>query len=104
MWTCPKCGTKVDPSFEVCWSCGTTPEGVEDPTFVRAEDSGPIDEPPVEPSPLTAERTDSGEVAPVEEELVECYWARNVQEAKFLADQLIEQGIPAAADEVNLRY
>ena len=28
----------------------------------------------------------------------------NAQEAKFLADQLIEQGIPAAADEMNLRY
>jgi len=102
MWTCPKCGSKVDPSFEVCWSCGTTPEGVEDPNFVRAEDAGPIEEPPIEPEGVVE---DPAAVAgPVDEELVECYWSRNVQEAKFLADQLIEQGIPAVADEVNLRY
>jgi hypothetical protein len=92
----------VDQSFDVCWSCGTTPDGVEDPNFVRAEEAGPIEDPPVEPKTVEDELpplvTESGE------ELVECYWARNVQEAKFLADQLVEQGIPAAADEVNLRY
>ena len=37
MWTCPKCGTKVDPSFDVCWNCGTLADGVEDPTFVPAD-------------------------------------------------------------------
>ena len=37
MWTCPKCDAKVDPSFEVCWRCGTSPEGVEDPGFLRAD-------------------------------------------------------------------
>jgi hypothetical protein len=104
MWTCPKCGTKVDPSFEVCWACGTTADGVEDPDFVPADVAGPIEDPPVEPK--VAEGDLAGEVAPAsaDEELVECYWARNVLEAKFLADQLIEQGIPAAADELNLRY
>ena len=103
MWTCPKCGNKVDPSFDVCWSCGTTPDGVEDPSFVSAEDAGPIDDPPVEPRAIDEELSDPAALAS-DEELVECYWARNVQEAKFLADQLIEQGIPAAADELNLRY
>ena len=39
MWTCPKCGTKVDPSFEVCWSCGTSMDGVEDPGFFTADDA-----------------------------------------------------------------
>jgi hypothetical protein len=102
MWTCPKCGSKVDRSFDVCWSCGTTPDGVEDPSFVRAEEAGPIDDPPVEPKTVEDELPAPG--AETDEELVECYWARNVQEAKFLADQLIEQGIPAAADELNLRY
>ena len=46
MWTCPKCSAKVDPTFEVCWSCGTTPDGVEDPTFV------PCEAPPPPGSPL----------------------------------------------------
>ena len=51
MWTCPKCGTKVDPSFEVCWACGTTQEGVEDPTF-RLADAPPTAGSPEEESPL----------------------------------------------------
>ena len=54
MWTCPKCHAKVDPSFEVCWKCGTTPDGVEDPTFVRADDAGPIEDPPVTDEALAA--------------------------------------------------
>jgi hypothetical protein len=97
MWTCPKCGTKVDPSFEVCWSCGTTPEGVEDPTFV------PADTPPSTTSPLDLDMPKGSE--PLSEpagtgagDLVECYWALDVMQAKFLADQLTDNGIPAVAD------
>jgi len=33
MWTCPKCREEVDDELEVCWACGTTVEGVEDPHF-----------------------------------------------------------------------
>ena len=44
MWKCPKCQTKVDDSFEVCWSCGTTPDGIEDPNFVTADEAEPIDD------------------------------------------------------------
>jgi hypothetical protein len=33
MWACPKCGAEVEDDFEVCWGCGTSPEGVEDPSF-----------------------------------------------------------------------
>ena len=42
MWQCPKCRSKVDDSFEVCWSCGTTPDGIEDPNFVTADEADPI--------------------------------------------------------------
>ena len=45
MWKCPKCATKVDPSFEVCWQCGTTSDGLEDPTFVVADDAVSLDSP-----------------------------------------------------------
>jgi hypothetical protein len=38
MWTCRKCHERHEDSFEVCWNCGTTQGGVEDPTFSRAED------------------------------------------------------------------
>jgi len=33
IWTCPKCASPVTHDFAVCWNCGTTPDGVEDPTF-----------------------------------------------------------------------
>ena len=35
MWTCPKCGTKVDPSFDVCWACGTLPTVAGDSAMLR---------------------------------------------------------------------
>ena len=97
MWTCPKCGTKVDPSFEVCWECGTTPDGVEDPTFLLAGDTvsseSPLDtEMPEGDAPLLEPTSDA------EGELVECYWALDLMQAKFLADRLSEDGIPAVSD------
>ena len=33
MWRCPNCGEKVDAGFEICWSCGSTPDGDVDPAF-----------------------------------------------------------------------
>jgi len=35
-------------------------------------------------------------------DLVECYMASNTIEAKFVADQLMEQGIPAIADKIEV--
>jgi hypothetical protein len=35
MWKCPRCGEKVESGFEVCWSCGTSKDGIADPAFVR---------------------------------------------------------------------
>ena len=32
-WTCSQCGQSVPPSFEVCWNCGTSQDGVPDPGF-----------------------------------------------------------------------
>jgi hypothetical protein len=99
MWTCPKCGSKVDPSFEVCWSCGTSADGVEDPSFV------PADEEPAGPaqSPLDLDMPEGDQPIPVPlnpdaGELVEAYQALDLMQAKFLADRLTEQGMPAVAD------
>jgi hypothetical protein len=33
MWECKKCQTRLEDSFDACWKCGTSKEGVEDPTF-----------------------------------------------------------------------
>jgi len=97
MWTCPKCGKKVDPSFDVCWFCGTSRDGVEDPTFVCADDVQPSE------SPLDLDMPPGEEALPEPPfesaaELVECYQALDLMQATFLADQLSEQGIPAVAD------
>ncbi len=38
-WKCSKCGETVDAGFLVCWSCGTSIEGVEDPSFETAHET-----------------------------------------------------------------
>jgi hypothetical protein len=43
MWTCAKCREEVEPAFDVCWKCGTSKEGVEDPAFGKA--AGPDEAP-----------------------------------------------------------
>ena len=32
-WTCMKCGEHVDVSWNICWHCGTSTDGEEDPNF-----------------------------------------------------------------------
>jgi hypothetical protein len=101
MWRCPKCQSKVDDSFEVCWSCGTTPEGVEDPDFVTADEAEPIEDPPADLDPDMDDSSDDFAGTPWPE-LVECYMAANPIEAKFVADQLTAEGIPAIADRQDI--
>ena len=104
MWTCPKCGTKVDPSFEVCWKCGTTADGVEDPTFVAA-DAEPASDSTKSPTDLDMPEGDEPipvPLDPAEGGLVEAYNALDLMQAKFLADKLTEAGIPAISDTQDL--
>ena len=37
MWTCQKCNETHEDSFEACWKCGTSKDGVEDPSFPRVD-------------------------------------------------------------------
>jgi len=99
MWTCPKCGAKVDLSFEVCWQCGTTPEGVEDPSFVVADDAAPIEDPPVNP---TLESI-PGSASMPGADLVECYQALSLMEAQFLTNELSGKGIAAVCDQQDMQ-
>jgi rRNA maturation endonuclease Nob1 len=34
-WDCPKCGKHVADDLEVCWNCGMSQQGKEDPDFRR---------------------------------------------------------------------
>jgi hypothetical protein len=97
MWTCAKCGTKVDSSFEVCWSCGTSADGTEDPNFVPADAATPSE------SPLDLDMPEGDQPIPEPMDawagqLVEAYQALDIMQAKFVADKLSEQGIPAVSD------
>ncbi len=37
MWKCVKCNEQLEDTFNVCWCCGTSKDGVEDPEFTREE-------------------------------------------------------------------
>ena len=77
------------------------------PTALKTRTSSP----PTKPSPIEDEEVPEGtEVddpfadfagTPMPA-LVECYLASNTIEAKFIADQLMEQGIPAIADKIDI--
>lgn len=41
MWVCQKCHERHEDSFEVCWKCGTSKAGVEDPAFRPADQIDP---------------------------------------------------------------
>jgi hypothetical protein len=101
MWECPNCRSEVEDSFEICWSCGTSIDGVFDPSFVTADDAEPIPDPAIAvDSPIDDSLSDfAGAEIP---NLVDCYMASNTIEAKFVADQLMQQGIPAIADKIDI--
>lgn len=42
-WTCLQCGEFVENRYQVCWSCGASREGVPDPEFRSADDTGEDD-------------------------------------------------------------
>jgi Putative prokaryotic signal transducing protein len=107
MWTCPKCHSKIDPSFDVCWNCGTSADGVEDPNFVKADDAAPIEgDPVVIPGLDVVEDVEivSELPEPIREDLVEAYSAFDLVEAKFLADQLNEAGIQTVCDTHDFQH
>ena len=101
MWPCPKCQSRISDDFDVCWGCGTTADGVEDPNFVTADDADPIKDPPLDLKSDDMFRADEFGTEPFPN-LVQCYMAQSVIEAKFLADRLVEEGIPALADKHDL--
>ena len=39
MWKCNSCQESVEDSYDVCWNCGTSKDGVPDPTFRRVENA-----------------------------------------------------------------
>ena len=42
MWQCRKCHEKHEDTFDVCWNCGTSIDGTEDPNFQNADLAMPV--------------------------------------------------------------
>ena len=75
---------------------------MEDPTFVSADDAGPIEDPPVIEEaeailPVVKATTPPNPFGP-DVEPVEAYIAEDRMQAHFVAEELTSQGIPAVAD------
>ena len=100
MWICSKCGARVEPSFDVCWRCGTSYQGEEDPDFVPAEEVPPIQDPDSYPKLDTGDLPEA-EVEGPPLELAACFETNDPTEAKFVADQLILEGIPATLQNTH---
>ena len=63
-WTCARCHRAIDSTLEVCWACGTSRDGVMDPTFEPVEeipsDGGPaLADLPLVPPVITSEPADA---------------------------------------------
>jgi hypothetical protein len=57
MWECCKCHERHEDAFAVCWSCGTSRDGEEDPTFAPVEGGDPEPEEQEHAPPIAPERT-----------------------------------------------
>jgi hypothetical protein len=73
MWQCGKCRERVEDNFEVCWNCGTSRDGTEDPNFRKAEEA-PV--PSIEqhsglpPAPPRQDVTGAYEFTPAQNEVI----------------------------------
>jgi predicted nucleic-acid-binding Zn-ribbon protein len=45
MWKCLNCSELVESSFDACWNCGTSSDGIPDPEFVAETEFVATDEP-----------------------------------------------------------
>jgi hypothetical protein len=105
MWNCPKCHAEVEGDFEVCWQCGTSRTGVEDPGFVTADEAGPISDPIADHEAVLGGLPERPEVLSDDPgaALAVCYQANDLMEAKFIADQLLARGIFAISDNQEMQ-
>jgi hypothetical protein len=97
MWTCPKCRSQVDDSHGICGSCGSSPEGEEDPSRTRACKAGPFPDSPDSGSPLEFEDGVHGPPP----EWIECYRTGNLADATLMAGYLRSHGINARMTRDN---
>ena len=86
MWICSKCEAKVEPSFEVCWRCGTSYEGEEDPDFVAADESPSVQD-PTDYRRLDARKSTDPELSDPPPVLAPGFESNDLMKPKLVADQ-----------------
>ena len=57
MWECMKCSEQLEDSFDVCWNCGTSRDGTNDPDFRKVDDF-PADTEAEEPAAMSECRSE----------------------------------------------
>jgi Putative prokaryotic signal transducing protein len=89
MWKCSQCGADVETGFEICWGCGTAPDG-----------SPPVAEGSESSSVMEASTYEAIREKRLQEELVTVGAFLNSAEAHLLASRLEAEGVDAVvADE-----
>ena len=64
MWQCRKCYEQHEDSVQICWHCGTSREGVEDPTFRKADEGNKAGEARVDDADGTSKGDSESVMAP----------------------------------------
>jgi hypothetical protein len=96
MWKCSNCGERVEDDFEVCWSCGTTRDGVRDPHFF--DHDAAVAAPENQPLPRLGGETDDEP-----EPMVTVARCNLLAEAHAMRMHLEAAGIPVfLADELTV--
>jgi hypothetical protein len=98
MWRCPKCGERIDETFDICWKCGTWRDGTAAVGFGAEPADADEHEPGAEadePDELEGPEDDSAPEEAASERIVELCSAANMVEANCLCDRLAEAGIEA---------
>jgi len=97
MWRCPNCGEQIGDEFDLCWNCGTAPDGTRAADFhAEPSDSAVPDHgPEPEKQPESAAGGAAEQSAVDRRRIVELCSAADVVESHGLCDVLQEAGIPA---------
>lgn len=66
MWTCARCRRSIDATMGACWACGTSRDGVVDPTFEPVEAVPSDGGPRIEEIPAVVSATSAGDAAAAE--------------------------------------
>lgn len=101
MWKCAGCHEEVEDTFNVCWNCGTSHDGVADPDF-RSQAPEPTHQLTAPPAKLECSRCRSGKIIPAAE-IMDSNQQYGSSGVKIKVDRTPEALIFRGAQLVDLR-